>query len=328
MIPRAALALVAVAALGAPAAALPTDAPETGTVRVEADAAGSTVPERYRLTARAFEFTLTPRFRLRHSGVDVYDLTFPSPVTSGVPANDTVYAEYYVPHDATGKLPAAIVLDILDGQQVVARGQALWLAQNGAAALVVYMAHYGPRRPPGSKVRLLSANVERTMDGIRQTVLDCRCTAAWLAARPEIDPDRIGLVGTSLGSLVGGVAAAAEPRVKNVCLLLGGGGLVDAFYDHPRAKPYADLIALVGGKDTMKRLIAPVDPLTFAPQLKGKNLLMIAASRDDVVPPAAARTLWEATGRQRIVWVDSTHVGAAAYALPALREITAHIKSK
>src|SRR5438045_1981690 len=83
------------------------------------------------------------------------------------------------------------------------------LAQNGAAALVVYMAHYGPRRPPGSKVRLLSANVERTLDGIRQTVLDCRCAAAWLAGRPEIDPDRLGLVGTSLGSLIGGVAAAA-----------------------------------------------------------------------------------------------------------------------
>src|SRR5438093_12970516 len=84
MPPRAALALVAVAALGSPAAALPTDAPETGTVRVESDGAAGGVPERYRLTARTFEYTLVPRFRLRHSGVDVYDLTFPSPVSSGI----------------------------------------------------------------------------------------------------------------------------------------------------------------------------------------------------------------------------------------------------
>ena len=42
-------------------------------------------------------------------------------------------------------------------------------------------------------------------------------------------------------------------------------------------------------KDTLKALIAPVDPITYGPQLKTKNLLMIAASRDDIVPPSAAR---------------------------------------
>ena len=48
------------------------------------------------------------------------------------------------------------------------------------------MAYYGPRRPPGSKVRLLSTNIARTMDGIRQTVLDIRRAAAWLESRPEM----------------------------------------------------------------------------------------------------------------------------------------------
>lgn len=303
--------------------------PTTGTARF-APAADEqrSVPERYQLPAKEFAFKLAPRFELRHAGVEVYDLTFASPAPSGNPANDTVHAEYFVPKGATAaaKVPGVVVLDILDGRAVVPRGQAVWLAQHGVAALFVYMAHYGPRRPPGSSERLLSVDLDHTMVAIRQTVLDCRYAAAWLAARPEVDADKLGLVGTSLGSLIGANVAAAEPRLKNVCLLLPAGGLVDAFYDHPRAKPYAAVVDLLGGKDALKKAIAPADPLTYAPQLKLRNLLLLAASRDDVLPPKAATALWEATGKQAIVWFDATHVGAAAYALPALKAVTEHVK--
>src|SRR5262245_24381568 len=241
--------------------------PGKGTARFDpADDDKCMVPQRYRMPARAFDYELTPRFELRHSGVEVYDLTFPSPVKSGIAENDTVHAEYFVPK-GPGRFPAVIVLDILDGAAMISRGQAVWLAQHGVASLFVYMAHYGPRRAPGSKVRLLSTDIGRTLEAVRQTVLDCRCATAWLAGRPEVDPERLGLVGTSLGSLVGANVAGGEPRLKNICLLLCGGGLVDAYYDHPKAKPYVPVVDLLGGKDALKKLIAPADPITYAPQL-------------------------------------------------------------
>ncbi len=49
-----------------------------------------------------------------------------------------------------------------------------------------------------------------------------------------------------------------------------------------------------GGKNALKRLIAPMDPITYADQLKARNLLILAASRDDVLPPSGAKALWEA----------------------------------
>ena len=304
-------------------------APASGTFRFEPpDNEKTAVPERYRLDARTIDYKLELRYELRHSGVNVYNLTFASPVESNIPENNTVHAEYFLPASASAaeKVPAVIVLDILDGAAVVARGEAVWLAQHRVACLFVHMAHYGPRRPPGSKVRLLSPNIDVTMAAIKQTVLDCRCATSWLASRPEIDANRLGLVGTSLGSLVGANVAGAEPRLKNVCLLLPCGGLVDALADHPKAKPYMDVVALVGGKNALKRLIAPMDPITYAAQLKDRNLLILAASRDDVLPPSGAKALWEATGKQKIVWFDSTHVGAAAFALPALQAVTEHVK--
>lgn len=328
MIRTTALGLASLIALFTTNAGAVAAAPVTGTCTFDGkDDEKCGVAERYRLPTTTFDYKLTLRHELRHSGVRVYDLTFPSPVTSDIPENNTVHCEYFVPA-GSGPFPAVVVLDILQGDALVARGEALWMAQHGVGAMVVYMAHYGPRRPPGSSTRLLSPNVPRTIESVRQTVLDIRCAVAWLASRPEVDASNLGIVGTSLGSLVGAIAAANEPRVKNVCLMLGGGGLVDAYYDHPQARPYRPVVDLLGGKPAMKALIEPVDPLTYAKQLKTKNLLMICASRDDVVPPSAGKALWEACGQQKIIWVDSTHVGAALHLLPALEAMTEHVRGQ
>lgn len=286
----------------------------------------SHIAERYRLASIDLAYSLQPKRELNVSGIEIYDLQFPSPVKSPHESNNVVYAEYYLPK-GKGPFPAAIVLDILDGSQVVSRGIANVLAQNGVAALCVQMAYYGPRRPAGEKIRLLSPDLERTMDAVRQTVLDNRCAVAWLQSRPEIDAKKVGIHGTSLGSFMAALTAAAEPRLNKVSLLLGGGGLVDAYWDHPQAKA---VLQQVGAgnitKDAARKAIAPADPITYADQLKKRDLLMIAASRDDIVPPSAARTLWEATGKQKIIWLDANHTGAALYLFQAMDEILKHFK--
>ncbi|HEY1188153.1 MAG TPA: dienelactone hydrolase family protein [Gemmata sp.] len=299
-----------------------------GTIEVPADPGSAPVADGYRFKeAYKGAYQLTERAALKYSGVNVYDLTFPSPVVTAIPENNTVYAEYFVP-SGPGKFPAVVVLDIMQGNQRIARGEAMWLAQNGVAALVVILPHYNQRRAPDSKVKLVSTDLPRTLTGVRQGVLDCRCAVAWLAARPEVDADKLGMAGTSLGSFLTALTSANEPRIKKVCMVLGGGGLVDAYYGHPKAKAVTDVLDTFGGKAVVKRIIAPVDPLTYAAQLKGKNLLMVAATNDDVVPARAATALWEATGKQRIVWIESGHVTAGLYAMSILREVRDHFHAK
>jgi dienelactone hydrolase len=317
--------LLLTASLLSTAAPAPGAAATAGEVRFAGDDPADDVPEQFRLAAHTFRFEQRLTHHLAHSGITVYAVTFPSPVETRSAQNNTVHAEFFAPVGGTSR-PAAIVLDILDGKGVVSRGEAVWLAANGVPALVVTLPYYGPRRPPGTPLRLLSPDVSASVANVRQAVLDCRRAVAWLAARPEVDPNRIGVVGTSLGSFIGGLVAAAEPRVSAACLLLGGGGLVDAFYDHPKAGPVLAALRLIGiGKDELKAAIAQADPLTYADRLKAKSLLLIAASRDDVVPPIAMRRLWEATGKPKIIWYDATHVGAAAYAFPAMTAVVAHL---
>jgi dienelactone hydrolase len=123
-------------------------------------------------------------------------------------------------------------------------------------------------------------------------VLDCRCALAWLASRPEVDPDRLGMVGTSLGSFLTALTSAnerGEGRVHGTRRRRAGGRVLRP----SEGKAVREVLDAVGGKALVKRLIAPVDPITYAAQLKGKNLLMIAATHDDVVPAKAATALWK-----------------------------------
>ena len=231
MEPTAALLLLAALAPASPAEparrtdiTLPADDP-------------AAVPDFYRQPAAAFTVEWQLTHRLEASGVDVYAVRFPSAVCSPHACNNTVHAEYFVPTSPAGKLPAAVVLDILDGRGTVSRSEAVWLAANGVAALAMVQPYYGPRRPTdtasGGKVRMLSPDVAGSVVNVRQAVLDGRRAVAFLATRPEVDAGRLGVVGTSLGSFVGGLLAAAEPKVRTACLLLGGGGLVDAFSEQP-----------------------------------------------------------------------------------------------
>jgi dienelactone hydrolase len=184
------------------------------------------------------------------------------------------------------------------------------------------MAYYGRRRPPGSDLRLLSPDLARTASAVRQTVLDLRLAAAWMESRPEIDARRLGILGTSLGSFMAALAAEMEPKLGRVALLLGGGGLVDGYYDDPHAAPYRTVFEALGGKkETLAKLVGPYDPITCAANLKGHKLLMLEALHDEVVPPRMGEDLWRASGEQEIHWYNCGHYTSVIYVADALEHV-------
>lgn len=301
---------------------------EKGTFRFTPSGEQTNIPERYRLSERTFEFQMRLKRDLPSSGVGVFRVQFPSPVKTATPENNTVHAEYYLP-SGKGPFPGVIVLDITAGNQNLSRYLSIFLAQKKIAALFVQMAYYGPRRPPGSKLRLLMPNIEHSLSAIRQTVLDLRAAGAWMEARPEIDGKRLGIMGTSLGSFLAALTAEMEPKLGRVAVLLGGGGVVDAYYDHPQAAPYRRVYEALGGtKAKLVQIIAPADPLTCAANLRQHKLLILAGKRDNIVPPKMAEALWKASGRQKIVWFDCTHYGAIVYLPTALDQIVKHFQAE
>jgi dienelactone hydrolase len=298
--------------------------PERGEACFRPTASEAGVPEQFQLGAATFAYELE---RLRDTDkYSVWALRFPSPVVSPEPLNNTVHAEYFRPVDLDplperpARRPAVIVLHILGADFALSRYLAARLAERGVAALFVKLPYYGERRPPGAGQRFLSTDIDRSVGAMRQGICDVRRAAAWLAGRPEIDPARLGITGISLGGIVAAVAAAVDPTLNRVVLLLAGGDLSRILWEMPEAARYRALWTASGRTlADLKALTDPFDPLTYAHRLVGKRLLMMAGNVDEVVPPASTRALWMAAGRPPILWYDCGHYSALAYLLPAVR---------
>jgi hypothetical protein len=118
-----------------------------------------------------------------------------------------------------------------------------------------------------------------------------------------------------------------EPRLGRCCVLLGGGNFVDGFAGHPAAAPFVKSLETIGLKrDGIKKLLAPIDPITCAANLKKRKLLIMAAANDEIVPPAMAKMLHEATGKQEIVWYEAGHYTSVVHVADAMDRLLKHFK--
>jgi cephalosporin-C deacetylase-like acetyl esterase len=138
----------------------------------------------------------------------------------------------------------------------------------------------------------------RNRDAIIQTVIDLRRGVDYLTTRNDIDPERIGFTGFSMGGMIGTIFCALEKRVGAVALGITGGDFS---------------LMNVGAADaeTRSRLMRayhPVDPVNYASRISPRPLLMINAANDDVIPRAATEALYEAArDPKRIAWYDCGH---------------------
>lgn len=291
-----------------------TDVPEAATIEFAPAANEDGVPQQFQLKPHRFE---SDAELLRTSGsLRSIAVTFPSPVETTVPENNTVHGEYFQPAGA-GPFPAVVVLHILGGEFPLSQTVASSLARSKVAALFIKMPYYGERRSKDSPRRMISRNPRETAEGMTQAVLDIRRAAAWLSARPEVDRQRLGVTGISLGGIMSALSAAGEPRFRKVAIYLGGGKLGENLWNMPHrdAEVFRDEWIKAGeSRESFLKLLEPVDPATHGRLLKDRDVLMVNAKNDEIIPTAATMALWESIGtKPELVWLDAGHITAAAY---------------
>jgi dienelactone hydrolase len=136
---------------------------------------------------------------------------FRSPVETPHAENNIVHAQWF-PSERGGK-KAVVVLPHWnaprDGHNALCRG----LSRLGISAVRISLPYHDYRMPPELQRAdyAVSANICRTIDATRQAVIDVRCCFDWLESQGF---DRLGIVGTSLGSSYACLASAHEPRIS------------------------------------------------------------------------------------------------------------------
>ncbi|MFO0949384.1 MAG: carcinine hydrolase/isopenicillin-N N-acyltransferase family protein [Planctomycetota bacterium] len=278
----------------------------------------SSIPEIYRLGTEPFSFESEPDKVVQ--GIARTKVRIPSPITTKYPENNTIFCEYFRPV-GEGPFPCVIVLHIAGGDFELSRFMANAVAQGGVATIFVKMPFYGERRPPGSNVKMLAPDVGIASGAMQQTVQDLRRVCDWIEAYPELDGNKIGILGVSLGSITGSLTCAIEPRITHACFIMGGANLHDVIYESSEgeARDYRKLWSESGGtRESLAKVMAPFDAATYADRLRQRVVFMISASEDESIPKASSLALWEAAGRQRIIWYPCGHYTMVKYLMPAL----------
>jgi dienelactone hydrolase len=213
--------------------------------------------------------------------------------------------------------PAVIVLGVrgYSGDEISGK-LCRKLAQRGMVAVSVPLPYHGARRPPraGDDDMMTTADLDHTVRAFAQAVVDIRCVVDWLQTRPEVDPERIGVAGMSLGGMAALLTAQVEPRIKAAVTIASSGDLATMIRRSGYAFDIRWKLARRGmSQAQIRRAMAPIDPATYAGRNPGLKLLMINGRYDLVMPTEAVRNTWRALGKPQIIWLDSGHLSTFIY---------------
>jgi dienelactone hydrolase len=136
-------------------------------------------------------------------------LKFTSPVGTPHPANNMAHAVYY---PAQRSKKAVVVLPHWNATINQHQGLCRGISRLGISAVRISLPYHDYRMPRELERAdyAVSSNVARTMDATRQAVIDVRCCLDWLQSRGY---ERLGIVGTSLGSCYAFLASAHDERL-------------------------------------------------------------------------------------------------------------------
>jgi dienelactone hydrolase/predicted choloylglycine hydrolase len=256
-------------------------------------------------------------------------LTFPSAVRSPHEVNNTVIGDYFRPKGAAGRGPAVIVLDILDGRNIAATIVCDHLAKQGIAALTIRQAYFGERRPPEPEFRRrMLSDPALIMASVAQSVSDVGRAREWLRSRPEVDPERVGLCGVSMGGFVAGLAAGVYGDFPRTVLILSAGDVAEVIWNS-RGERAVELWLRNSGldRDALRTLCEPFDPITYASRVPAGSVLMLSADADTVVPAEQAKRFAQALAGCEHVWYAANHYTFAVHAFGALQRTGDHLSA-
>lgn len=261
----------------------------------------------------AAEFTAKETSMGTVNGISVTRVEYPSPIVTPYAENNTVTAYLFMP-PSPGKHPAMVALhewnpSSTDGGFSLCEA----IASADVAALLVIEPYSLDRRankPHRADANILSGSVLWMSEALRQSVMDARRGLDYLARRPDVDPDRLGVSGLSLGGILSGIVAKVDRRVKVVLALAGGADFAHGFWDGILTRKYRRGIRGCGySYDAFRGAMIPFEAERWPRLFDPDDALLIDGRYDLVVLPGQAKALSEALGGAKIVWTNTGHYG-------------------
>src|SRR5262245_33861176 len=202
-------------------------------------------------------------------------LTFPSALATPHRENNMVYCRSFQPRPRSASPRAAVLMlpqwNADNGGHV---GLCRLLTWNGMSALRMSLPYHHQRMPPELHRAdyIVSSNVMRTVQVCRQAVLDARRAIAWLSSEGY---DRIGILGTSLGSCLALLTTAHEPLIRAEALNHISPYFADVVWRGLSTEHVRQGLDGHIELDALRALWKPISPQWYLERLRDRQTLLV-----------------------------------------------------
>jgi len=257
-----------------------------------------------------------------------YAVDFPSAYSVYNEVSD-IRGEYFQPRN-NKKAPLAIVIHGWgDRGDIPCHLLARTMVKQGYAVFVFYLVFHASRMPETMTSHMPYLNTEDWFEGYRASIIEVRQVLDWAYGRPELDKERIAVLGISLGGFVSEIAMALDKRIKAGVFIIAGGnseiitwktkseaivkghGCTEEECHRIRSQypQYRAEVAQKGIDNAVPFMHCYLtDALTFAPYLRGRPVLMLNGKWDKTIPKEATIAFWEACNKPAIKWLPGSHI--------------------
>jgi dienelactone hydrolase len=232
-------------------------------------------------------------------GVTVESITYASPKGGEVPA-------LVVLPRGRGPFPGVIVQHGMPDTKEGMLPTGIALARTGAVAILVDAPF---NRPQQGRVRSDPLTfTPKDRDEQIQLIVDLRRAIDVLAARPDVDRDRLAYVGVSYGAAMGGLLAGVEDRLKAYVLAVGDGGLVSHFTGPDDANRPEVQSFPAEQRERWLSAMRPIEPINFVGRAAPAALLFQAGRHDELIPEQDTLRYYQAASQpKQLRWYDAGH---------------------
>lgn len=261
--------------------------------------------------------------RIRLGGPDMLrkSFAFPSPVRSGVVANDTVRGYWFTPV-AT---PVQGTMVFLHGWKAMGLRRlqrvARYAINLGAEVFLPAHPYHVWRRPKMtySGIPLLTPDLDRTLRSMRQAVLDVRSLVSWIDKR---DQGPLLLAGVDLGGLVAGLTATVHDGLSGLAVIASHDRVSEMLWrgKADRGK-FREAMEHAGVKQTqVDEAWSVLDPGWRPPLVPLDHIRLVEGCFDDVEHACLDR-LSQSWGDVEISRHSFAHADFPFFARPVIKEV-------
>jgi dienelactone hydrolase len=252
-------------------------------------------PTDFRLERREVQVFSTrekpdPKLEGQVRGTYAEFLRFTSPVRTPYPENNLMNARWF---PARGRR-AAVVLPHWNADAVAYTGLCRVLNLLGIAVLRLSLPYHDVRRPLeiDRADYAVSANIGRTLDACRQGVTDIRCCLDWLEQQGY---NRLGILGTSLGSCYAFLASAHDPRIRVAAFNHASTYFADVVWHGQSTRHIRQGLESRIDLERLRLLWAAISPMSYFSQFARwpKKSLVVYAKYDLTFLPEFSRCVVE-----------------------------------